>query len=346
MQPRVAHEGPRDANPRGAQCRAETPFVVEWLDGSSPLDFLAALGLLRILAERNGAVQLRWVFHGSWRPEYFASTSFTLSGLADTIAADAQAWLGEPLLHFAYPKREKRGVKPFKALKPPVPVLRAWLRCEMNAARWQSVDYVAALMCEGAAEPIPEGKVLDPSTCQLTDMEVEARDLSMAARQTALDFTCRNVQFLDQIHHIAGAVEAPSAERELRTGRGTIVNVRRMDWDPLQNAPAATYTRSLPARPVAEWLAFRGLVFLPVTPASDGPRTTGCTGRRLKGHFTWPIWNVRLRSDTIASLMGRPDTADMPAAERTRVGIAAVYRSRLGKAATGYDGRFEPSEVL
>lgn len=120
---------------------------------------------------------------------------------------------------------------------------------------------------------------------------------------------------------------------------------RSMDWDPAADTPGSVYTGYTRGfLPVAEWLAFRGLVCFPITGVGEKLRTTACSGRRLSGKFVWPLWEVPAGPATVRSLIAYPGLDRLDSAARQVLGIAAVLRAGLTKKADGYSGMFSPAQ--
>src|SRR5258706_15289188 len=55
---------------------------------------------------------------------------------------------------------------------------------------------------------------------------------------------------------------------------------------------------------MANLLAYRALSLFPCAPGNRGLLAAGWTENRELGCFTWPLWEPRLRADTIRSLLG------------------------------------------
>jgi len=325
---------------------ADAEVVIEGLDGGTPLGFLAALGAQQVLVERaralgEGEPLLSWTLLDAWRPVLHGPAS--LEDVSRAVYEDAVAWRSAPILRFRYVKIEKNGPKTVGALRPPLAVLRRWLRARRDEEDEATLAYAAALMCETAGEPIDGPAGVE----QLRDHEIDAdpdAPLDQSAGRTFFDFTVRNAQFLEQIEAIRGYIEEPIVEEELGSGRFDAGAPRSMDWDPMADTPGAIYTgHSRGFLPVAEWLAFRGLVALPVSSRKATMSTTACTGRRLGGEFVWPIWEVPAGGETIHSLVAYPALERLDSSARAALGIVAVLKAELTKKADGYTGMFSPA---
>ena len=95
--------------------------------------------------------------------------------------------------------------------------------------------------------------------------------------------------------------------------------------------------------PVHEWLAFRGLAYFPIATSRGKICNTACTGRRLDGEFTWPLWDAAIALDAIRSLVAYPGLSRLDRDARSAFGIAAVLCAKLTKKADGRSGTFAPT---
>lgn len=325
-------------------------LLLEGLDGSNPLGFLAALGVLRVLSEQAEPAEtprLAWRNEGLWRPVIKSVPMITLEGLVARLVDDISDWEVEPLLRFRYPKLEKAGIKLVAGLRPPLPVFRSWVRARLEQGEMRSVAYSSALVSETACEEVKEERVPSEEALAAENVSFDpSGEWNLSLMPTSFDFTSRNAQFLDQLSLIRGVLNARAFEAELEGQPTPVKNPRRMDWDPSANVPGAIQTiESIPAHPACEWLAFRGLVHLPVFGRRDRLDVTGCRGKRKNGLFVWPIWQGSLATDVARALLAYPNLDSLPIDARSLFGIAEVFCARLSKAADGYSGRFEPSSV-
>jgi hypothetical protein len=329
------------------RCVSDDGVVLDGLDGGTPLGFLAGLGVQRVLVDRMGKAadqtpRLSWRQLDAWRPVLHGPRTF--ESVVETVHQDVLAWAKEPLLAFRYVKMEKNGPKPVAGLKAPIAVLRRWLSRRRAAGDETSLAHATALMCESASEVVE-----NPATSeQLEAHGIEVADdapLDRSSLRTAFDFTARNAQFLDQIAAIRAYLDRDIIEAGLREGRPDGAAPRSMDWDPGADTPGAIYTGY--ARgflPLAEWLAFRGLVCFPVAGVGSVIRTTACSGRRLDGELVWPLWELAVGPDVVRSLIAHPGLARLDPAQRRALGIAVVLKAGLTKKADGYSGMFAPSQ--
>ena len=94
----------------------------------------------------------------------------------------------------------------------------------------------------------------------------------------------------------------------------------------------------------ANWLAFVGLMFIPVA-AHHGRLLTACTAGSWKhGSFRWPIWTGAATEAAARSLLQSPLPAD--AAARRARGIEVVFESTISRSDPGGSGAFSPASPL
>ena len=321
---------------------------LDGVDGATPQGFLAALGVLDVVTRKsNGQIpKLWWRQSGTWVPTL--SFDFTLSELADLIVRDRDDALLRPVLRFRYPKRDKNGVKPVGCLTPPVAVLRAWLEARMVHRDWLSLREMAALMSELGVDSIKPEKQF--SVSQLAELGIESDVTStprLACLQTAFDFTSRNAQFLDQLRQIGGSLNAADVSAQLTNRSSGAHGMRTMDWAYGSDAPGALYNAKQDfQRTALDWLAWRGLTWLPVFGKGDKAQTTSCTGRRKQGVFSWCVWGPPCTLRVAASLLATGLWRLQRVQEREAAGIQAVYECQLTKAADGYGGIFSPTSFV
>lgn len=355
----------RDANTaRAALAGAEleagekgSSVVLHGLDGGTPLGFLAGLGVQRVLAEEDRAAEddrspwsksssprLSWTLLDAWRPVLHGSPSF--DDVVEAVLEDARAWESASILRFRYIKLEKKGPRLLAGLKAPLPVLRQWLGERSREDDERSLDYACALMCETATDTLDKAVPLERYAERGIKVDMDA-PANLSSQRTFFDFTARNAQFLDQVEAIRSYLNRDVIAEGLRSGREDRNAPRSMDWDPCADTPGAIYTGySRGFLPLAEWLAFRGLVWFPLASEGSNVRTTACSGRRLDGHFVWPLWKVPVSLETARSLVAHPGLAGLNGVERDAFGIEIVLRAGLTKKADGYSGMFSPSQPV
>lgn len=98
--------------------------------------------------------------------------------------------------------------------------------------------------------------------------------------------------------------------------------------------------------PVHEWLGFRGLRLFPLAARGSQVRMTACTGRRLRGELTWPLWESPAPLVAVRSLVGYPRPTQLTPEQRRALGISLLLSAELTKKADGYTGTFAPARPV
>lgn len=345
----MADETAHDENRTPREEAAANGVLLAGIDGGTPLGFLAALGLVRILQERGGQVtpKLSWQQLDAWRPSLHGPR--LLDEVAEAVDEDICAWANSALLGFRYVKLEKKGPKAVGGLSAPLAVLRAWQIERRRARDERSLEYAAALMCDGTTETNKNvaSRENHKNAGIAFSEDVPATEV---IERTFFDFTARNAQFLEQVEEIR---KYPTLDRiRAALERGEIdldapSKTRSLDWDPGADTPAAIYTGYRRGfLPVHEWLAFRGLVFLPLAGDGKRVRNTACSGRRLAGEFFWPLWTVPVGPDTLRSLVGYPGLPKLSVEARRALGVHTVLCADLTKKADNRSGTFSPARPV
>jgi hypothetical protein len=311
-----------------------TELKLDGLDGSNPLAFLAALGVLRALADTdtNPPARIRWSNDGRWRPVLLGVGS--RDELVSRLVQDLGGWATDPSLDLHYEKKD--GGKVAHDLKPCPKRFREYLTHLLEFRRpekQRSLEYAGAFATETVTDN--NGNV----------------------KPTALHFTAGQQEFLAMVEQlITGAKGIPGVTAEdfhealwgpWRYERPLPV----LGWDATTSRDYALRA-SDPSKdkklgvPGADWLAFRALALLPVAPKGDRIRTPGCGGGWKSGYFQWPLWTVPIAVDTIRSLLGRGDLEQMPSPERSAIGIGIVFRSDIRRSDQGGYGSFAPAQVM
>jgi hypothetical protein len=144
------------------------------LEGTNPLGFLAALGVLDALARADAAVTLRW--DDDVVPYAVLGGVSDLAGVLDMLDADRQGWAGSPALNF--PRRA-----PLRDAKPGARQLREWYEAVAGTGGPDAdADLLCAIVAEGAF------------------------DRNGNAKPTHLHFTAGQQQFLDMVRTLAASV--------------------------------------------------------------------------------------------------------------------------------------------
>jgi|GEM_PF-1992540 len=115
-------------------------------------------------------------------------------------------------------------------------------------------------------------------------------------------------------------------------GSGQAVSAKSMRWNPREFRPAAYRPHDPGTKlkgddtldfPSFNLLAFFGLTFFPSVPTALGSRTLGFEGKYRPECFRWPVWETPLEADSVQTLVCLP-----LAYLRSEVGVARVWQSR------------------
>ena len=156
-------------------------IILSGLNGTSPLGFFAALGLLRLLHRQIEGGRLGFLSDGSFHPfvEGFAGNLATLVCDDCKLAEGTQPWFLE------YKKQEKKGVKLVADLKAPPSVFRDFLSSCVE--HW----------CIGEGEAVAYAAAFGTSV---------AVDGKGNTKPTAFHFTAANQQFLSTVEVMRASV--------------------------------------------------------------------------------------------------------------------------------------------
>lgn len=326
-------------------------LLIPGIDGTTPIGFLAALGLLQLLEDVRGSrdvlPRLAWRQLDAWRPALHGIDS--LDAVAQLVLEDRTQWADSALLAFRYVKQEKQGPKAVGGLRAPLSVVRAWSRSLREEQNEAALAYGAALFCDGVTEvnkkPATSEDHLSAGIAVDPDVDIE-----LTVERSFFDLTSRNAQFLEQVEFIRNYLTLEGIQRALGSGEPdyeAAKSARTLDWDPSSDTPGAIYTGFRRGfLPVHEWLGFRALRLFPLAHLGTKVRMTACTGRRLDGDFTWPLWEQPATCDSVRSLLGHPQLSELTQEQRRAFGISALLCAGLTKKADGYTGTFAPARPV
>lgn len=293
------------------------------VDGSNPLGFLAALGLLRVVPD----ARLGFFDDGSFRA-FVDGFGKSEVDLARVIAADAEAAATESApWRFKYTKSatKKQGPQVVADLKPRPEDFKKFLVTCTDA--WLAGDDEAAGYAAAYA----------------TDIAVDGKGNT---KPTAFHFTAAHQTFLGAVESIRAAVTQEWVETSLLRGHGARPG-SNLRWDPGAERNWALMARNpnddgTCVDAPLEWLAFRGLPLLPSFPRGARIITTAVLGRGDDMTFVWPLWSPPASLQTVRSVLHLDWTGG--ARDRGERGVFAVCRSAIRRTSQGY-GNFGPSSV-
>lgn len=328
---------------------AKTEVRLTGLDGSNPLAFMAALGILRLLHYRSPcdqAPRLSWRDEGQPVPVIHGMES--LDVLIQVILEDKESWADDPAFNLAYSDEDGQLVDPRKPtagehtrdLKPKPQVLRQFLEglADLACTASGGADRAAGLNLR---------KSLETSAAYGSEL---IQDNNGNTKPTALHFTAGQQCFLAQVAGLQAGVAAEDLREALEGPWRRTSLLPNMGWDST-NARAYALRATNPAGDKkatiagADWLAFIGLGALPSFPAGGKLLTTGVRGGWKDSVFTWPLWDRPAGYASAKSLARTPlESLRQPELRRAR-GIFAVYSAKILRSDQGGYGSFSPSAL-
>jgi len=294
-------------------------FELTGLDGSNPLGFLAALG---VLAAGEPDWRLGWRDDGTWSA-YLDGPSDKESLLA-VLVSDRMRWGQMSLLTDTDATDIKMPTHDFRAL--------AQMLIAQEPADWaNSASYLGVLGNELAKDQ--EGKNLKP---------------------TAFHFAAGNQRFLTAAREIRawtnGEPIGTQFDHALFESWRRVEEVKSLSWDSTvtreyalrQNNPTS-HSEKKQTVAGAEWLAFRGLLLLPSAPFAGGLQTACVGGRGKKMWFRWPLWSPLASIGEVSALLVQPCLAALAPTERIVKGLLTCFTSAIRRSDQGGYGSFSPS---
>lgn len=287
--------------------------VLRGLDGSNPLAFLAALGVLRVItcfADESLQPRMGWrVELGAWRPYLYLSTEMSDEELAEAVADACRCGnLADRL-----PDGDDLTISGEQYRQYANAAVADFLESQRVSA-----EFAAALACE---VPVGDGGTVE---------DTAFRTMSGAGHQHFLK-TMRNFCSETQAAHIYKALyKAWKYDDPLRN--------MSMRWDPADDSRYALrwsnpsgdrerqYRGSMWG---ANRLAIEGLPLFPVMPTRRQLETVGFRTAGARGTFlTWPIWESPIELETLRSVLSIKELqADHPDREKLMSrGVAEVFR--------------------
>ena len=284
----------------------ERGLALVGLDGSNPLGFLAAVGLLRTitLADEHGDWRMQWTMRNGWLPVVLGKKPIVQAQLVEMLHEELRR---ESCPEFTFAADLNVVPKEFGAVA-------SSAQSYASARDRRYADFIAAF----GSEIVVAGN-------DKTIQDTALRTMSGAGHQHFL----RSMK--DLVDHTGAdkllkSLFEPWDYSDLRLGlRWDPVEDRRhaLRWDnPSGTAPKTMYG--------ANRLAMEALPLLPTAPFNRRLATTGFSTRERTTLFTWPIWDCRLSLDVVRSLLAVSEI-QKPIPDRAllgAMGISEVYRSQ------------------
>lgn len=300
------------------------------LDGTNPLGFLAALGVLDVLHRAGREPAMRWT--DDLVPLPVVQGAADQDELVTLIDADRVRWQSSVVLHGPAEAR-------LDDVKPAPDVHRTWVRqvmATLDGTR-ADADLFCALLSEGAVDGKGNGK------------------------PTHLHFTAGQQKFLVMVRELADKVDAERVREALFGPWREDSPLPSLSWNSqgeriyaLRALNPSTEKRL--GVPGADWLAFLGLAFFPTcavtSPGSDqvSLRTTGCDRAWKRSALRWPLWTVPLDRDVVWSLVGDSavvgEDKRLPSEQLGARGVRQVVEAPIRRSDQGGYGSFGGASVL
>ncbi|MEX2671899.1 MAG: hypothetical protein WD294_07300 [Phycisphaeraceae bacterium] len=279
------------------------------LDGTNPLGFLAALGVLQTLdsTSGSGAIRMKWQpAHGTWTPVLIGST-FSQESLLDVLDnALAKTIDSHPIRILADLDTDHPSER------------REMFEQSVTTAHHQQrldADWLAAL-----------GSDIIPSTAinqlQTTRRDYHYGNLTSIINKTTREHLRRAIfsawDYTDPLDNQSLHLD-PSEDRR-----------HAHQWHQPSGDPDKKKSGGMLG---ANRLAIEAFAWFTSLPSGEALRTVGFTGQRSHNtRWTWPIWNVPLAVPVIRSLLMlmelQDDDVTIDAQNRLRQrGIVAAYRT-------------------
>lgn len=303
-------------------------LLLPGLDGTNPLGFLAALGVLRVLSFQEQGVKLSWrLSDGTWRPEVFG-VRVPLPDLGAELHAairnlDRSAWSIDKELPFLAARLREHASKSV---------------ANSSQSNRLSADTLAAFGAECCREKKKvkkeEIEIFKDTEFRLVRSGDNQHNGLLAYAQFTLD-DCNAEQ-------IQNSLASDWLYRDEK---------RSFRWDPAEDRGYALQwgnpsdDGALTERG-ANCLALFGMTCFPVIPVNDQVETTGFGLKEPKqASLTWPVWKHPINLGVVRSLLTlsesqkkQPDRFELAS-----LGIAAAYRCNRVMTSTYY-ANFTPSQ--
>jgi len=293
------------------------------LEGTNPLGFLAALGVLDSMARAGRDATLRWT--DELVPHALIGGTDDLDELVGILDRDRSCWADSLVLGFP-------GHSPLPDAKPRDSLLRNWYESMLEAPdRNADADLLCAIVAEGAF------------------------DRNGNAKPTHLHFTAGQQKFLEMVRTLAANVNRKLLKDAIRGPWAYDSSLPSLSWDARGERVYAVRATN-PSNdkrlgvPGADWLAFCGLVFYPVSVVNGSLHTTACDVEWKRSAFRWPLWSALATRNVVWSLVADETLVAHGATLRSRDlaarGVLSVLESPIRRSDQGGYGSFGGPETL
>ncbi len=284
---------------------ASKSLLLNGLDGSNPLGFLAAIGTLRSATRADSSAEwkLSWQIHGgTWSPALHGSVPLTADSLIELLMPALKKMDGDPALNFDLD----------------LTLTREQFRCVAQDAHDKATfadrhyaDFIAAFGCDSLSISDQDPKIQDTAL----------RTMSGAGHQ----------HFIGSMQELAKNTESDHLHSSLFELWQYPDPKPSLRWDPADDRRHALRWKAPKDDPVqtmrgANRLAVEALPLFPTAPVERQLHTTGFSDVR----FSWPIWEGALNLEVVRSLLSLAEL-QKPRPDRKRLlalGVVEIYRSQ------------------
>ncbi|MCS1407283.1 MAG: hypothetical protein M2R45_00440 [Verrucomicrobia subdivision 3 bacterium] len=292
---------------------AEHSIELKGLHEDNPRDFLAALGLLRLVALLWPQLHARM----GWCGDPMTAKVVTASPLPGDWNERAVTSLQDLLEHDPDPIRHGNVIK--TTVNCYREAAKRALRFRENQCELADLPSLLYAAYSSQIEPkgakkIKEGKEIEPSWFSFANGQ---------SGKNLLKDVGELIQSIDG-SELLNTLKGEASPKEAKALRWNPMEFRAAAYrgpDPGDNAKGDT-TLDFPAFNV---LAFIGLTFFPSVPTRDGGKTLGCVEKPNQKYFQWPIWEVPLGCDELATLL---QTSLQDIKSNRHQGVVCMWRSR------------------
>lgn len=318
------------------------------LDGSNPLGFLAALGLLRVLDYRAGiesslCPRLRWVDDGHWHPVLYGAGD--LDAVVQTVMEDMASWKHDPAFTLAYDETGQELIDAFdpkaiRDLKPKPAAMREFLSRIAGAAEEMAQTRQSWLTARRSMD-----------TAGAYGSELIQDRTKGNTKPLALHFAAGQQMFLDAAAKLREGITNDNVREALLGPWKGESKLPSMSWDAtisriyaLRAADPSAEKRG--STPGADWLAFVALGLLLVTPHGRELITAGVRGGWKDSAFTWALWDGAVSVRVVRAVLTVRHPAKLTVVERRARGVRVVFSSAIIRSDQGGYGSFAPASVV